>query len=383
LRRLERAILADNGSSAPAGAGRLGAQPAPRERVVVAFPAQLPRDVADFTGRRDEVEAICRQLGSVRPPSATTAVPVVVVTGPPGVGKSALVTHVAHLMRARFPDGQVHVDLRGTRGHENPAGVLTRMLLALGVPRAEVPDDLPGRIQLYRSITAPRRVLVVLDDTVDAAQARPLLPGGAGCAVLITSRAELSGLEGAYRVRLDTLPVDDAMSLLAAAAGPHRVATEPVAARRIVDLCGRLPLALRVAGGRVAVQPELSLRRLADRLADPDRRLNELRVGGLDVRASLAASLRGLAPQETLAARRLALLDVTSFPLWTVTALLQVAPAEAEDLVDRLVERHIIECAGTDALDQPRYRFSELARLYLRERAQPLDASEITRSRIV
>jgi DNA-binding SARP family transcriptional activator len=385
LRRLERAILAGAGR-APAVAGPPGARPAPPERVVVAFPAQLPRDVADFTGRRDEVAAICRLLvaepaggsGADGPPAAI-AVPVVVVTGPPGVGKSALATHVAHLMRARFPDGQVHFDLRGIRGHENPAGVLTRVLLALGVPRAEVPADLPGRVQLYRSITAPRRVLVVLDDTVDAAQARPLLPGGAGCAVLITSRAELAGLEGAHRVRLDTLPVDDALSLLAAAAGAHRVAAEPVPARRIVDLCGRLPLALRVAGGRAAVQPELSLRRLADRLADPDRRLNELRVGGLDVRASLAASLRGLTPEEALAARRLALLDVTSFPLWTVTALLRVDPAEAEDLVDRLVERHIIECAGPDALDQPRYRLAELARVFLRERAQPLDAAEIAR----
>jgi hypothetical protein len=358
---------------------------------VVAFPAQLPRDVADFTGRRDEVAAICRRLGAEPAggsgadgqPSAATAVPVVVVTGPPGVGKSALATHVAHLMRARFPDGQVHFDLRGTRGHENPAGILTGVLLALGVPRAEVPHDVPRRVQLYRSITAPRRVLVVLDDTVDAAQARPLLPGGPGCAVLITSRAELAGLEGAHRVRLDTLPVDDALSLLAAAAGPHRVAAEPVAARRIVDLCGRLPLALRVAGGRAAVQPALSLRRLADRLADPDRRLNELRVGGLDVRASLAATLRGLTGEEALAARRLALLDVTSFPLWTVTALLRVAPAEAEDLVDRLVERHIIERAGTDALDQPRYRVAELARLFLREPAQPLDAAETTHARII
>jgi len=390
LRRLERAILAGTASAAPARRARLvaaapDARPAPREKVVVAFPAQLPRDVADFTGRRDEVQAISQRLGAEQAdgPGAATAVPVIVVTGPPGVGKSALVTHVAHLTRIRFPDGQVHVDLSGTRGHEDPAGVLARMLVALGVPRAEVPDDLPDRVQLYRSMTASRRVLVVLDDSVDAAQARPLLPGGAGCAVLITSQAELTDLEGAYRVRLDALPTDDALALLAAAAGSHRVAAEPTAARSIVDLCGRLPLALRVAGGRAAVQPELSLRRLADRLADPDRRLDELRAGGLDVRAALAASLRGLAPEVTLAARRLALLDVTNFPLWTVAAILQVPPAEAEDLLDRLVERHIIECAGVDALDQPRYRLPELVRLYLRERTQSNDAPPVAVSRIV
>ena len=381
LRQLERTILAGTTRDAPAGPAFAVASGEPnRQRVVVPFPAQLPRDVADFTGRSEEVAAISRRLGAER---STTAVPIVVVTGPAGVGKSALVTHVAHLTRIHFPDGQVHVDLRGTRGPQEPASVLARVLLALGVPRTAIPDDLPGRVQLYRSMTAPRRVLLVLDDIVDEAQARPLLPGGAGCAVLIASQAELTGLEGADRVRLDTLPVDDALTLLATTAGPHRVAAEPMAARTIVNLCGRLPLALRVAGGRAAIQPELSLRRLADRLANPGRRLDELRAGGLDVRASLAASLRGLPPEVALTARRLALLEMNEFPLWTVAAVLQMDPAQAEDLLDRLVERHIIEYAGMDALDQPRYRFPELTRLHLREHAYPLEASTPAHSRVV
>ncbi|MFU8853056.1 BTAD domain-containing putative transcriptional regulator [Micromonospora sp. SL1-18] len=358
LRRIERAILSGVRSDALADA------PA-AVRVSAGPPAQLPRDIGDFIGRRDEVAEISHRLGG---PATGTALPVIAVSGPPGVGKSALVTHVAHLMRAHYPDGQVHVDLRGTRGGREPAAVLLGMLRALGMPRSAVPDDVADRVRLFRSLTAGRRVLLVLDDAADAAQARPLLPGWTGCAVLVTSRAELAGLEGAHRIRLDALPGEEALALLAATAGQERVSAEATEAWRIVGLCGRLPLALRIAGARAASRPEWSLRGLADRLADPDRRLDELRTGDLDLRASLEPSLRNLDSDIELAAGRLASLDVADFPTRVVAAVLGVSPAAAESLVDRLMERQILGFAGLDTERRPRYRFPELIRLYVRER---------------
>lgn len=347
LRRIERAILTD------AEVGEAPAAPP------TSPPAQLPRDVADFTGRRDEIAEIRARLAA--PPG--TAVRVLAVVGPPGVGKSALVVHVAHGLRTEFPGGQLHASLRGDR---DPAEVLAEMLRALGTPAGAIPADLPERVRLYRSLTAQRRLLIVLDGVADAAHARPLLPGDPGCSVLMTSRTALTGLEGAHRITLGALPGDDAVALLGATAGPGRVHAEPAAARMIAELCGRYPLALRVAGARAAARPELSLRRLADRLAQPARRLDELRAGDLDVRASLAAFVETLPPDLARSARRLALLGVGSFPLWTVAAVLGVTPEAAEDLLDHMVDRQVVEYGGVDAAGQHRYRFPELMRLYLR-----------------
>ena len=362
LQRIERAVLTDT----------LVAEP--RERAVavpVPAPAQLPRDVADFTGRRAEVAEIRRRLAG----SVGTAVPVVAVVGPPGVGKSALVTHVAHQLRAGFPDGQLHADLRGTRGSRDPSAVLVAMLGALGVSGSAVPEPQYERVRLFRSLTAGRRVLVVLEDAADAVQVRPLLPGDPGCAVLVTSQAQLPDLEGVHRIRLDALPDDDALALLAATAGAARVAAEQAAARLVVALCERLPLALRVAGAKAAIRPDRSLARLADRLADPARRLDELRAGDLDVRSSLAPSVRALTSELAAAARRLAQLGSGSFATWAAIAALDTTPAETERLVDHLVERQLVEHTGIDSLGQPRYRFPELLRLFLRD-GQPRDSPQ-------
>jgi hypothetical protein len=240
------------------------------------------------------------------------------------------------------------------------------LLRALGAPPTAIPAEPVDRVRLYRSMLAQRRVLILLDDVTDAAQARPLLPGDPGCAVLLTSRLALTGLEGAHRVRLGALPPDDALALLAATAGPDRVAAEPAAAQLIIELCGRSPLALRVAGTKAAARPERTLTQLADRLADPRVRLDELRTGDLDVRAVLAPSVYALPTDLATAARRLALLGVGTFPVWTVTAVLGIPPTAVEELLDRLVDRQIVEFAGVDGAGQHRYRIPELYRLYLR-----------------
>ncbi|MCW3841977.1 tetratricopeptide repeat protein [Micromonospora yasonensis] len=387
LRRLERSILAgtdhrpdDARHPVPSAlAGRAPGEPGPephraaevaRPPAAVAPPAQLPADVSDFTGRVADLEAVCRRLTSAGSAVDTTAVPVVIVSGIPGVGKSALAIHVGHRLRARFPDGQLYVGLGGT--HDRPqqsAEVLGRVLVALGAHRAAIPEDVEERILLYRSVTAERRVLVVLDDAASAAQVRPLVPGGSGCAVLVTSRSDLADVEGGYHLSLDVLPDEDALALLRATVGAERVAAEPAVAARLVELCGWLPLAVRIVGARLASRPYWSLRRLADRLAD-QHRLDELHHGDLEVRASLELSFRGLDPHADAAAQLLALLAAPSFPTWAAGAVLRRPVAVAEALIDQLAQHRIVEYAGRDAAGQDRYRFHDLVRLLLRERAE-------------
>ncbi|MFG2057047.1 BTAD domain-containing putative transcriptional regulator [Micromonospora sp. NPDC048930] len=381
LRQLERAILAgtrpraDAGQPAPPSRPETGPEPAPvpdqdpgPPPPPVARPAQLPADLADFTGRGTEVDELRRRLTSAA--ATATAVPVAVVSGKPGVGKSALAVHVAHLLRSDFPDGQLYVDLHGTQDRpQQPADVLGRALVALGTHRAAIPDDLEERILLYRSVTAERRVLVVLDEAASAAQVRPLVPGGSGCAVLVTSRSDLADVAGVHHLDLDVLPDADALALLRATVGAERVAAEPAVAARLVELCGWLPLAVRIVGARLAARPHWSLRRMADRLAD-QHRLDELHHGDLEVRASLELSFRGLDPHADAAAQLLALLAAPSFPTWVAGAVLQRPVAVAEALIDQLVQHRIVEYAGQDALGQDRYRFHDLVRLLLRERAE-------------
>ncbi|MCW3815595.1 tetratricopeptide repeat protein [Micromonospora sp. DR5-3] len=381
LQRLERAILAgtdhrsddDQRPAARLAARDAAAEPEPRPAAEVAYPpvalpAQLPADVGDFTGRVAEVDELCRRLTQAGP-AVDAAVPVVIISGIPGVGKSALATHVGHRLRARFPDGQLYVGLRGTHDRpQQPAEVLGRVLVALGTHRAAIPDDVEERILLYRSITAERRVLVVLDDAASAAQVRPLVPGGSGCAVLVTSRSHLTDVEGGYHLDLDVLPDEDGLALLRAMVGAERVAAEPSVAARLLELCGWLPLAVRIVGARLASRPHWSLHRLADRLAD-QHRLDELHHGDLEVRASLQLSFRGLEPDADRAGQLLALLAVPSFPSWAAGAVLQRPVAVAEALLDQLVQHRIVEYAGQDAAGQDRYRFHDLVGLLLRERA--------------
>ncbi|MEV1329253.1 BTAD domain-containing putative transcriptional regulator [Micromonospora costi] len=355
LRRLEQAIRVD----AEAAGTRPGEPPTP-----VGVPAPLPPDVTDFTGRADEVATTRRWLHGG---SAGTALPIVVVTGPAGIGKTALASRVAHLVRADFPDGQLHV----TSGGADTAAVLARMLTALALPPEAIPDDLDARVRLYRSVTASRRLLIVLDGVAEAAHVRPLLPGGAGCAVLVTSRRHLAGLDGARRIRLDALSVTDALALLGTTAGPERVAADPEVARRIVDLCGRLPLAVRAAGARAASSGWPGLREFADRLADTELRLDELRAGPIDVRAAIESELAELPPPVERAARRLAALDPSPLSLAAVAATLGVSREDAEDLTDHLVEWGVLEYVASRSPAPPRYRFPELVRWCLRGQSRP------------
>jgi DNA-binding SARP family transcriptional activator len=246
------------------------------------MPRQLPADVRHFAGRDTELLELDGLLAEA---AATAAAKVIVITGTAGVGKTALALHWAHGAAARFPDGQLHINLRGY----HPSGVplasdeAIRVLLnGLGVSRAQIPDTPLAQAGLYRSLLADRRVLIVLDNARDPDQVRPLLPGGSDSLVLVTSRSSLSGLiadVGACPVPLGLLAERDAEALLAARLGAARTAAEPAAVRQIIRLCARLPLALAITAARAAAQPALPLSALAEELADEQDRLDALDTG--------------------------------------------------------------------------------------------------------
>jgi len=330
-------------------------------------PRQLPPDIADFTGRDLALERLHARVTDRRPGS--TAVVITAAFGKAGVGKTTLAVHAAHQLRCSFPDGQLYVNLRGVEAQSlDPAEVLGGFVRALGVDGRSVPDDLDERARLYRSLLADRRVLVLLDNAADEAQVRPLLPGGAGNVVMITSRSRLLGLALAEVIDLDVLPPEQALELLGKIVGTDRVADELGAAETITALCGYLPLALRIVGARLAAKPHWRLRRLADRLDGQHRRLDELATGDLEVRASVALSYQGLGEPERRAFRLLGLLEVPDFAPWMLAALLDIPAREAEDVAERLADAQLLDPVGEDAAGQIRYRVHDLLRLYARER---------------
>jgi DNA-binding SARP family transcriptional activator len=348
LHRLERAILTGD-----------PLLEAPRSHSIA--PAQLPADITDFTGRKPQLTHL--SAATDRPATVLVA-----ITGKAGVGKTTLAVHAAHRLRAQYPDGQLFVDLRGTQATPLPAAdVLARFLRSLGVDGAAIPDDAEECAALYRSLLAGRRLLILLDDAACEAQLRSLLPGSPGCAVLVTSRARLAGLGGAQLVELDVFEPDQAVELLARVAGPQRVAAEPAAAREIVRLCGFLPLAVRVAGARLGARPHWPLSRLEADLSDDRARLDNLRLGDLQVRASFALSYENLDVMARRAFRLLGLLEIRDFTPWVTAALLDVPQASAEELMDTLVDQHLLEVSGRDATGRLRYRFHDLLRAYARE----------------
>lgn len=374
LQELERAIL--RGDSAIAPALPAGAE-ARQQPASPPGPCLLPPDVDDFTGR-EAAEAEVQQLLEAE---QATAIVISAIAGKAGVGKTALAVRVAHRLRPRFADGQLYVNLRGADTQVlDPAEVLAAFLRALGIEGARIPEGLEERVRQYRSWLADRRVLVVLDNAATEAQVRPLLPANHGCAALITSRARLTGLEAAHPLTLDVLDPDHAVQLLAKLAGPARVAAEPEAAQAIVRLCGWLPLALRIAGARLASRPHWRLALLAERLGDERRRLDELATGDLEVRASVALSYHGRPEQERRLFRRLGLPVAPSFPAWVAATLLEVELAEAECLLERLVDAQLVEAAGQDQAGQLRYRLHDLLRIFARERLQQEEPARARRA---
>ena len=264
------------------------------------IPAQLPHDVPGFTGRELELAA----LASIAAGQENAAVVISAIDGIAGVGKTALAVHFAHRVAAGFPDGQLFVNLRGFDPDQPPlapADVLAGFVRALGADSSQAPRDLDELAAVYRSLLNGRRVLVVLDNAASAGQVRPLLPGMAGCLAIVTSRNTLSGLaarDGARRLTLDLLPPGDAVTLIGRVAGTQRTAADPAAADRLAQLCGRLPLALRITADRAASHRHLSMTDLVDELTLEHDRLDALAADEktTQVRAVFSWSYRALEP---------------------------------------------------------------------------------------
>ena len=330
--------------------------------------AQLPSVVFDFTGR---VQQIRRLAGLLLAAPGPGQVPIVVVTGSGGLGKTTLAVRSAHLVARHFPDGQLYADARGAS--EAPRGaqdVLTGWLRALGDDPGATPPGIEEMAARFRSLLAGKRFLLVVDDARDAAQIRPLLPGSAGCAVVVTSRNRLAGLAGATVEHLDVLPADEARTLFATVVGAHRVRAEPQAAESILAACAGLPLAVRIAASRLASRPEWTLAHLARNLSDEAHRLDALQVEDIAVRsvfrmsyAYLADSPGGLRPAQAF--RLLGLFPTSEIALPAAAALFGTSIDRSRNALENLVDVNLL---ATPAPDQ--YRMHDLLHTFALEQAQ-------------
>ncbi|MEV6982147.1 BTAD domain-containing putative transcriptional regulator [Sphaerisporangium sp. NPDC051017] len=357
--------LPETASPAPSPSPVLFAAPA--ARAVEVRPAQLPPDIADFVGRAqvtDRIAAVLAGGGASGEPG--TAVRVLCLSGMPGVGQTALAVHAAHRARAAFPSGQLFAGLGGGSAPADPGEVLAGFLRAAGVAPGDVPADRDERSKLFRTWCSDRQVLIVLDDASGAAQIQPLLPGSAGCAVIVTSRFSLHGFAGACMVEVDPLTQEEGLELLGRIAGPARTSAERHAAERIVRLCGRLPLALRCAGSRLAAGQGLTLGTFADRLEDPRSRLADLCVADLDVRTAFRGTYERLGDPERSLFRLLGLLQTPHITTRQTSALLGCEDDHAERLLARLAGCHLLS-ARPGPPGEVRYGIHELVRLYARE----------------
>ncbi|MGX7671409.1 BTAD domain-containing putative transcriptional regulator [Plantactinospora sp. DSM 117369] len=366
LRNLHQAILGEDPALDPAAATGLRVYQE-ANGAEAARPRMLPPALGDFTGQRvelAEIGAVLREDRACDEPAA-----VVTISGPGGTGKTALAVQAAHRLRAVYVDGQLFAALAGTRAEPvDPAIVLGRFLRALGVPATAVPDALEERAERYRSLLAERRILVVLDDALDEAQLAPLIPASGTCGVIVTGRVRLGGLGGARRITLGEMSETDSLALLRSTDDRLASAGQPELSA-LVRLCARLPLALRIVGSLLASRPHWRPPDLVSRLADEQHRLDALRYRDLEVRASFGLSYEGLRPEARRLFRLLGLLEAPDFPLWAAAAVLDTELRAAQDLLDELVDVHLLDVTGTPN-GQARYGFHDLIRAYARERAE-------------
>jgi DNA-binding SARP family transcriptional activator/tetratricopeptide (TPR) repeat protein len=345
-------------------AAELAALPA----AVTTVPHQLPPLLGKVTGRDELLGAILAYLLAGTSVADSGIPRVAILAGPGGVGKTCLALAAGHELGSVFPDGQLFADLHGsTESPADPHAVLGRFLRALGVDGSALPDDRDERIAMYRSRLAGTRTLVVLDDAGSEEQLRPLLPGSAPCGALITSRRQLGALMTPSRWAVPVLSPEHAVELLARTVGADRVNSELAAAAAVSELCGRLPLAVSIAGARLAAHPDSTFAEFRQRLADERSRLDELTVGDLDVRASIALSYNALTPELRRLFRRLGLVATPDFPAWVAHELID--DLHTGRMLEALAEVHMVQPTGRDVVGQTRFRLHDLVRDFARERA--------------
>ncbi|MFF4921671.1 BTAD domain-containing putative transcriptional regulator [Kitasatospora sp. NPDC001261] len=357
LRAALAEVLADDRTAEPppAAAPAPGAAPQPAP-----VPRRLPRRHPDFVGRTTDLARLDLACGTGRAGDGP-----VLVVGPAGVGKSALVTAWAHRVADRFPDGLLHAELHGLApdGPARPEAVLAGFLRALGVPEDGVPEGRAARAALYRERTRGRRLLVLLDDAADADQVADLLPAGPAGTAVVTGRGSLEGLvavEGATLLRLAALPEDDALHLLERALTPERLRAEPEAAARLAGLCDHLPLALRIAAARLADRPDRTIAGLVAELADERTRLAVLDADGtLSVAGRLGLTHRRLSGPAAELLTALAAHPGREVDTPAGAALLGSDTATAHRVLGELASHHLL--TGTAP---GRHARTDLVRLY-------------------
>ena len=301
----------------------------------------LPYDLSDFTGREEELRTLLRH--AAEPCDGTR---IVAVDGMGGSGKTSLAVRAAHQLADQYPDGRLCFDLRGySPGEEplQPAAVLGALLRTLGVPDQRIPEDEGGRAALWRATLAGRRVLLLLDNAGDTTQVRPLLPASPGCLVLVTSRARLMDLDGAEWISLGVMPPEESLTLLVETLGERRVAAEPEAVAELAELCGHLPLALRIASARLRNRQRWTVQYLVDRLCDETRRLGELSSGERSVAATIQLSYQAMEEEHRRAFRLLGLHPGTEVDVHSGAALLGTDRRTAEDILERLLDVHLVQ----------------------------------------
>lgn len=379
LRDLEYAILnrdpaldlPTGGTTLPVSAPAVRPATATPEPTVV--PRQLPASIAEFTGRETLLTAIREILGRDDEAPPSYAMPIVAISGPGGVGKSALAVRAAHELVDDYPDGQLYADMHALPA-DGTSRLLARFLRALGMSGIAVPEDLDERAEMYRTRLASRRVLIVLDDVAEEEQVLPLLPGSPDCAVITTSRTRLSGLPGANWIAVDVLDADQSVDLLTSIVGEDRVAAEPEACTQLAGLCDGLPLALRIAGARLASRPHWRIDDLVRRLSDESRRLDEFVHKGLELRSNIALTYRNLIGPGQRLFRLFAMIHGPEFPGWAAAALLDTSLTEAEDVLDDLVDARVLDAVRYPSERVFRYRFHELVRIYAQEQLVETDS---------
>ncbi|MBB4911624.1 DNA-binding SARP family transcriptional activator [Actinophytocola algeriensis] len=323
-------------------------------------PCLLPYDIADFTGRDED---IARLLAAAGAPTESATV-VTAIDGMAGVGKTALAVRVAYLLADRYPDGQLFIDLQGhTLGRRplDPAAALDFLLRSLGVPADQVPATLPDRIARWRSQVAGRRLLLVLDNAEDTAQVRALMPTGPDIGVLVTGRRRLCALEGVSSHSLQPMSPGDATALFRRVAGWERTAPEPRGVVDVAELCGHLPLAVRIAASRFRNRPAWTVRHLVDRLGGAGRQLAELSLGDLSVANVFAASYDRLTVEQQRSFRLLGTHPDPEYNVTRAATLLGMNPESAERVLEELLDVHLLiqDKVG-------RYRLHPLLREYAR-----------------
>jgi DNA-binding SARP family transcriptional activator len=340
LRDLEGAILRqDPELHRPPVAARLYEAPGP---------ALFPAPVDGFVGRSAQLEQMDSFLAATQDDGGSTLV-IAVIGGVAGIGKTALALHWGHRVRARFPDGQMYVNLRGyaTSSPMQPAHALGQLLRALGVPPERIPLDVDEAAGMYRSLLANRQVLILLDNACSPEQVRPLLPGSPRCLVLVTSRVRLGGLlvsDGARLLTLDILAANEAEALLTGMLGQQRVDAERQATAELAKICDYMPLALRIAAANLVLRPHDSIARYVAELRGGDR-LDSLQVDGDEqsaVRAAFDLSYAALKPDERRMFRMLGLVPGADIDVSATAALIDVEPAHARRVLGRIVDAHLV-----------------------------------------